>query len=133
MFRLTPKSELTASQLADVESWLPRSEAHTGDPASIWWRFPNNRGFYALVDDSDGSVVGLAEASQRPIVVPAWSIRRDRRRQGIGTILVDMLAARLKMEGIIQVAKPRFQGDDLEASHKLWRRFEARFADYKKN
>lgn len=72
---------------------------------------------------SNASVVGIALARFPPPLFPRGRAGTD---GGCADTLIDLLAARLKAEGVKSLRRPSFEGHDVQRSIALWEHFRSR-------
>jgi RimJ/RimL family protein N-acetyltransferase len=85
---------------------------------------------YAFIEKDTGLPIAIAEASGRPVAVPGWWIDTQFRGMGYGNELVDLLAARLKAEGVTGIGRipiDTHRGNYNEQSTRLAERIRAHF------
>jgi RimJ/RimL family protein N-acetyltransferase len=127
--RVVSKTDLSAEQNAYLRRRLS-SPVHAADvgPLRVWDHYPT--GLYAVIDQTTGMPIGLAEASGAPNAInPSWWIDQEFRGQKYGNALVDALAEYLKAHGVTGVVgKIAIDGPNHEQSAKLAKRFRAHFS-----
>lgn len=123
------KQELTEHQAQHLVERLSAPEhANDSGPCRVWNTYQS--GLYAFIHKDTGLPIAISEASGRPIAVPGWWIDSNFRNKGFGNELVDLLAARLKAEGVTGVGRipiDTHNGEYHEQSMRLARRMRAHF------
>lgn len=125
--KIVEKNKLSINQNAYLEERL-NSEEHRNDagPLSVWNIYQN--GLYAVINTED-KLIGIVEASGRPICSPGWWIDKRYRGQGFGYELVEVLAEYLVNDGVTFIGNIPIQGNNQEQSSKLAIRFKNKFKE----
>lgn len=129
---LTQKCNLSTEQLAALDVRLQLSIELEGEcgPIRAWKAYPNF--LYALVLVQANTVIGLVEASGRPRSGPGWWIDPRFRGKCFGNELIDLLAIRLKQDGVTGLLPMPIQtpGSKYDSqSSKLVARLRAHFVE----
>lgn len=126
-------SELTRGQLAAIEARLAAPEHCHDHGACLFWDRDGAlaRCYVGVLADS-GTPVGIAYVDGSPgHVRAAWWLDSRARGQGLGSEMVDALAAALKTSGctgIARIAIDSYRGEYDAASSSLVRRLQRHFA-----
>ena len=126
---LVTKQELTEPQALHLIGRLAAPEhANDSGPCRVWSTYQS--ALYAFIHKETGVPIAIAEASGRPIAVPGWWIDSKFRGMGYGNELADLLAAKLKSEGVIGIGRipiDTYNGNYNEQSSRLVKKITACF------
>ena len=126
---ITTKQELTEFQARHLNERLAAPEhANDSGPCRVWSTYQS--ALYAFIQKDSALPVAIAEASGRPIAVPGWWIDSKCRGKGYGNELVDLLATRLKAEGVTGLGSipiDTYKGNYHEQSTRLAKRMRGHF------
>jgi len=126
---LVSKNDLTDEQRRHLEERLRAPEhRHDYGPTQVW--NTDEPFLYAFIHQELGIPIAIAEAPGRPIATPGWWVDSKFRGQGLGNELIDLLAARLKAEGVTGIGPTpmdTYLGEYDEQSTRLARRLSAHF------
>jgi len=124
--KLIEKSKLSDDQLFAINQRL-KDPVHKYDagPPEVWNRYQNY--MFAVVRKDDDAIIGLVEASGRPVACPGWWIDSEYRNQGYGYQVMDTLAEYLVRDGVKKIGPIPMQGNSQEHSKKLVKRLRESF------
>lgn len=130
---VVPASDLTRDQLAAIGARIAAPEhCHDHGAVLFWGRDGALARCYVGVLAGSGLPVGLAYVDGSPAHVrAAWWLDSRARGQGLGSEMIDALAATLKMSGCSGVARipvDSYRGEYDAASSALVRRLQSHFA-----
>ncbi|MFN0317648.1 MAG: GNAT family N-acetyltransferase [Burkholderiales bacterium] len=123
------KQQLTERQALHLNERLAAPEhANDSGPCRVWSTY--QFALYAFIHKETGLPIAIAEASGRPVAVPGWWIDSKFRGMGYGNELVDLLAAKLKSEGVTGIGRiliDTYNGHYNAQSSRLAKRIRAHF------
>ena len=102
--------------------------ANDSGPCRVWNTY--QFALYAFIQRDTGLPIAISEASGRPVAVPGWWIDSKFRRMGYGNELVDLLARKLKADGVTGIGRipiDTYNGNYNEQSTRLATRIRAHF------